>query len=65
MIGHQDTGMEAAVVCTAGLVQQLQVKPVVVISMEANLAVVAALGDVLGDIRQVKSGWARHGDDSM
>jgi len=43
--------MEAAVVRTAGLVQQFQVKPVVVISMEANLAVVAALGDVLGDMR--------------
>ena len=43
--------MEAAVVYTAGLMQQLQVKPVVIISMEANLTVVAALGDVLGDIR--------------
>jgi hypothetical protein len=48
MVGHQHIAMEPAVIFATGVGQFFQVKPVIVLSEEHILTVIAALDDVLG-----------------
>ena len=65
MIGHQNIGMEAAIMCPAGFMQQFHIKPVVIIRVEAHLAVIATLGDVLRYVRKVEADWPWHAGYSI
>lgn len=65
MISHQYIGMQCAVMCQAGSMQQVQVKSVVTAGIEIYLPVIAALGYMLGNIGQIQASRARHGDSSV
>ena len=54
MIGHQCIGVDITIVFLTTRGQQIQVQPIVVICKETGLAIVAALSDMLGYIRQIE-----------
>jgi len=60
VVGHEHVGVQVAIMITAGGLQQLQVKPVVILSIETRLPVIAALGDMLRYARQMQAGRAWH-----
>ena len=65
MVGHQHIGVKGTIMCAAGLAKQLQVKPVVIPGIKAGLAVVAALGNVLGNAGQVEARRSWHAVSSV
>jgi hypothetical protein len=50
--------MQAAIVCATGVTQQFRIEAVVFIGMETRLSIVAALGDMLRDTRNIEAGRA-------
>src|SRR5690606_10261576 len=60
VVGHQDIGVQGPPVLVRGLVELRPVVLVVAKATEARLPIVAALDDVLRNVRQVESGQAGH-----
>jgi len=65
VIGHEDVGVQIAAMRAAGSRELFQVEPVIIGCIEAGLAVIATLGDVLGDTWQMQARWAGHGMSSV
>jgi len=61
MVGHQYIGVQPTVIAPERLAKITEIALAILITMEAWLAVVTALDDVLGDTNKLKTGFARHG----
>lgn len=62
MIGHQYVGVNGAAKFGGKFLKVMQVELVILLGIETNRAVVAALDDVPRDIGDGKAGAARHGE---
>src|SRR4030067_279265 len=60
MVGHQDIGVQPAVVALGCLGKITEITLTVPPTMKARFAVIAALHDMLGNADQVKTGLAGH-----
>jgi hypothetical protein len=61
VVGHQHVGVDGAAEFVGKLVEVVQVELVVLLGMEADRAIVAALDDVPGDAGESKTRAAGHG----
>ena len=61
VVGHQAPCPDGNPTGTAMLAQQLDIKPVVVVTEEHRLAPIAALGDVMRDVRDDRAAPLCHG----
>jgi hypothetical protein len=60
VVVHQHVGMQRDVSTEQGFVQQMQIAPPVDVIEEAGQAIVAALDDMLRDMRKIEPGQACH-----
>ena len=60
MIGHQDIGVDRATYAPGDIAKFAQIASTIDLLEEAGAAIIAALYDVLRDVRQVETGLAGH-----
>lgn len=65
VVGHQNVGVHRARFTAGDLAQILQVPHIVDLREKAGTTVVAALDDVLGDVRQIEAWMSWHGRRSF
>ncbi len=61
VIGHQDVGVQPAMVAPSGFFEIVEISPVVGVRVEARLTIIAPLDNVLRDARKDESGLTGQG----
>ena len=60
MVGHEDIGVDRALVLPRSLRQAIEVEAIFFFRKEARLPIVATLDDVLRDVGQIESWLTKH-----